>query len=78
MDSGQTLTPYCVALVYIWQVLGFYATIFLAGLKTISPDIYEASQIDGANRRQQVLFYFTAHVKRNHNNYLRASDNRRI
>ena len=54
--GGQTLTPYCVALVYIWQVLGFYATIFLAGLKTISPDIYEASQIDGANRRQQVLF----------------------
>ena len=54
--GGQTLTPYCVALVYIWQVLGVYATIFLAGLKTISPDIYEASQIDGANRRQQVLF----------------------
>lgn len=54
--GGKTLTPYAVALVYIWQVLGFYATIFLAGLKTISPDIYEASQIDGANRRQQVFF----------------------
>ena len=54
--GGQTLTPYCVALVYNLAGAWVLCHDFLAGLKTISPDIYEASQIDGANRRQQVLF----------------------
>ena len=52
--GGQTLTPYAVAFVYLWQVLGFYTTINMAGLRSIPSDIYEASQIDGANRVQQV------------------------
>lgn len=52
--GGQTLTPYAVSFVYLWQVLGFYTTINMAGLRSIPSDIYEASQIDGANRIQQV------------------------
>lgn len=52
--GGQTLTPYAVAFVYLWQVLGFYTTINMAGLRGIPLDIYEASQIDGATRVQQI------------------------
>lgn len=36
-----------------WKVLPFYATLLLAGLQTISPDIYEAAAIDGANAWQR-------------------------
>jgi raffinose/stachyose/melibiose transport system permease protein len=54
--GGKTLTPYSVGFVYSWQVLGFIATIFLAGLKMVPRDVYESSSIDGANKRQQLFF----------------------
>lgn len=53
--GGKALTPVAIAIVFTWQVLGFHATIFLAGMKTISSDIYEAASIDGANRRQTIF-----------------------
>lgn len=56
--GGKTLTPYSVAFVYLWQVLGYYATIFLAGIKGISSDFYEAAEIDGASFWKKT-FYIT-------------------
>jgi raffinose/stachyose/melibiose transport system permease protein len=53
--GGKTLAPYSVGVVFTWQMIGFLATIFLAGLKMISRDIYESSAIDGANRWQQLF-----------------------
>ena len=37
-----------------WQFTGFTAIIYLAAISGISPDLYEAAQIDGANRWKQV------------------------
>lgn len=56
--GGGTITPYAVGFVYTWQTLGFITVVFLAGLKFISKDIYEAGLIDGATPRQE-LFYIT-------------------
>lgn len=39
-----------VAVVVIWQNLGFHVVIFLAGLKGIPQMFYEAARIDGAGR----------------------------
>lgn len=39
----------------IWQGMGYGAIIYLAALSGISPDLYEAAEIDGANRFQQTL-----------------------
>jgi multiple sugar transport system permease protein len=36
----------------LWKGLGFYTVIYLAGLQTIPPTVYEAGMIDGANRNQ--------------------------
>ena len=33
----------------IWQGMGYHMIIFLGGLKAISPSLYEAAEIDGAN-----------------------------
>ena len=38
----------------IWQYIGFYFVIFMAGLANISDEIIEASEIDGCNRFQQL------------------------
>lgn len=40
----------------IWQHLGWGAIIYLAALTGIDPNLYEAAQIDGANRWQQTIF----------------------
>lgn len=42
-----------VEIVSIWRSMGYNAIILLAGLQGISPDLYEAAKIDGANSRQR-------------------------
>jgi multiple sugar transport system permease protein len=34
----------------VWWTLGFNAVIYLAGLQDISPELYEAARVDGANK----------------------------
>jgi multiple sugar transport system permease protein len=34
----------------VWQNFGYFTVIFLSGLQTISDDLLEAAEIDGANR----------------------------
>lgn len=42
-----------IILMLTWQGMGYYYIIFLAGLKGIPKDYYEAADIDGANKWQQ-------------------------
>ena len=54
--GGKTLTPYCVGAIFLWQTLGYNATIFLAGIKMVPQELYEASEIDGAGTVQQLIY----------------------
>lgn len=42
----------------VWKTTPFMALLLLGGLQTISKDIYESAEIDGANKIKQ-LFYIT-------------------
>jgi multiple sugar transport system permease protein len=42
--------------VTVWWTLGFNSIIYLAGLQDISPDLYEAAQVDGASKWQQFRY----------------------
>lgn len=42
-----------IMIIYIWQQLGYFAIVFLAGLKGISEDVYEAARVDGASAFRQ-------------------------
>ncbi len=42
-----------VAFITIWWLVGFNVLLFIAGLRNISSEIYEASELDGATRWQQ-------------------------
>jgi len=44
-----------VMLVTIWKGLGYYMVIYLAGLQSISPELYEAAAIDGSDSWQKHL-----------------------
>lgn len=42
-----------VAFVTVWWTMGFNILLFIAGLRTISPEIYEAASLDSAGRWRQ-------------------------
>lgn len=51
---GDTSTAlWAVAAVIIWQAVGFYMVLFVAGMQSIPVDYYEAARLDGAGRFRQ-------------------------
>lgn len=44
-----------VALVTIWRYVGYTAVIYLAGLQSISKDVYEAAKVDGASTLKAII-----------------------
>ena len=63
--GGDTLTPYSVAFIYFWQQLGYLTTIFIAGLKMIPEDLFEAAAIDGASEWQKIRYIIIPMMKSN-------------
>lgn len=54
--GGKYLTPFSASIVGTWQGTGFHMLLMIAGLKAIPSDLYEAAEVDGASRRQQMLY----------------------
>ena len=61
LNGGQRLSIFrtiplfmpAVAFVTLWWLLGFNVLLFVAGLRNISSEIYEAASLDGAGRWAQ-------------------------
>ena len=51
LGNPSTALPAIIAM-SIWQAVGFHMVIWLAGLQTIPPTLYEAANIEGATRWQ--------------------------
>jgi multiple sugar transport system permease protein len=47
--AGPSLALVSIILLGIWTYVGYNTVIFLAGLGSIPPELYEAAEIDGAN-----------------------------
>ncbi len=47
--GNSDLAFYSVVLVGVWQQLGFYIVLYIAGLQAIPGDLLEAATVDGAN-----------------------------
>jgi ABC-type sugar transport system permease subunit len=47
--SNGTFAIVFIAVISLWQSLGFYAIIFMAGLNDIPTSLFEAARVDGAN-----------------------------
>jgi raffinose/stachyose/melibiose transport system permease protein len=54
--GGPDLTPVTVAVIESWKALGFYAVLFLAGLKMIPAELFDAAAVDGATAVQRIRF----------------------
>ena len=53
--SNTDTVMWAVILVSIWKGFPFFAISFLAGLQSISSDLYEAAEIDGAGKWRRFL-----------------------
>lgn len=42
-----------IMIIYVWQQVGYYSIVFLAGLKGLPEDVYEAAKVDGASSIRQ-------------------------
>ena len=58
LSSRSYLVMVCVVMVSVWSGIGNNMLIFLAALKGVSPELYEAAKLDGANKAQ-TLWYIT-------------------
>jgi ABC-type sugar transport system permease subunit len=52
LADHTTVLP-AIIVVTIWGGLGFNMLIFFAGIQSIDPSLYEAAEVDGANKIQQ-------------------------
>lgn len=57
--STEGLVNICLVFVSIWRYIGFDLVMFIGAIQSVSPDIYEAAELDGANR-WQVFKYIIA------------------
>lgn len=55
LSNPSTAMP-AIVILSIWQGVGFHMVVWLSGLQTISPVLYEAADIDGATGWQKFRF----------------------
>lgn len=61
---SDSLAFIMITIPVLWQYVGYYFVIILAGLSGISEEVFEAADIDGASRWQKVI-YITIPLLRN-------------
>jgi multiple sugar transport system permease protein len=54
--GNASLAMVAIIIVNTWRGIPFYGITLLAGLQTISPELYEAAAIDGATTTQRFLY----------------------
>lgn len=55
-QSSEWGTKIAIAIMVFWRWVGYNTIIYLAGIQSISNDLYEAATIDGANKFQQLIY----------------------
>jgi glucose/mannose transport system permease protein len=50
LTTDRNLAIYSIIATGVWQSSGFAMALFLAGLRSVDPDLVKAAQIDGASR----------------------------
>jgi multiple sugar transport system permease protein len=53
--ASRSTAMMSVIMVYVWKSAGYYMVMFLAGLQTIPPSLYESASIDGAHYPRKLI-----------------------
>jgi N-acetylglucosamine transport system permease protein len=52
--GDQNVVMYSVAIAMVWQSLGYYVVLYMAGMSSVPVEIYESASLDGAGRMTQL------------------------
>ncbi len=53
--NDTTWWPFILITVNCWKIVGYGTLIYIAGISGIAPSYYEAADLDGANKLQQII-----------------------
>ncbi|PHV71198.1 ABC transporter permease [Sporanaerobium hydrogeniformans] len=62
--GDRSINNMTLAATSIWRYMGFNMVIFVGAIQSISSEIYEAAELDGANRWQQFRYIIMPSIKR--------------
>ncbi|MBQ9494627.1 MAG: sugar ABC transporter permease [Treponema sp.] len=48
--TDNTMLQFSTMIVYFWKYIGYFVILFITGLSSIPPTIYEAATVDGSNK----------------------------
>lgn len=54
--SDPNLVNFCLVFASIWRYIGFDILMYIGAIQSISPDVYEAAMLDGANGWQKFRY----------------------
>nr|WP_040716489.1 ABC transporter permease subunit [Paenibacillus daejeonensis] len=54
--SNASIWPFIIVLAYLWQTTGYGSIIYFAAIMGLDNEIVEASEIDGANAIQRIIY----------------------
>jgi putative aldouronate transport system permease protein len=55
--------PFILVFTQCWKTVGYYSVIYLAAIVAISPDLYEAAEIESATKLQQIRYITLPMIK---------------
>lgn len=61
--STEGLVNVCLVFISIWRYIGFDLVMFIGAIQSVSPDLYEAAELDGANRWQQFRYIIAPSIR---------------
>ncbi len=61
--SNADIVNFCLVFVSIWRYIGFDIIMFIGAIQSISPDIYEAADLDGANSWQRFRYIILPSIR---------------
>lgn len=61
--STEGLVNICLVFVSIWRYIGFDLVMFIGAIQSVSPEIYEAAELDGANRFQVFRYIIAPSIR---------------
>ncbi|PKR83684.1 carbohydrate ABC transporter permease [Heyndrickxia camelliae] len=61
--GDRSINNISMAFTSVWRYMGFNFIIFLGAIQSIDPQIYEAAEIDGANKWQQFKYIILPSIK---------------
>ncbi len=51
--GDQKIVVFSIAMAMIWQAIGYYMVMYMAGMASVPESVYESADIEGANRIRQ-------------------------